>query len=334
MEEIVSLIFHGCKIVKDLEQTLPNIANQPHVLINSCDEISRVFGNVREQLSMAVHEYGHHEPQPTMEVAAAGGLVPEWMRSSQAMDMVISHHQQHGGLESQEMGGGNVEAVASTDVVPSTLQRTRRRKNEVDRRTFRIPAPRMGNTEVPPEDGYTWRKYGQKEILGSRFPRGYYRCTHQKLYNCPAKKQVQRVDNDPFTFEVTYRGDHTCIMSSTAPSMPPPPPPPPPPEAMTTQTPPSQLPSTDSHSLPQWLSIDLKQSSVGDLYSITTHHTVQTYKNQTDIGSGEGPSSPARYVDYPGMTDLVDTMFNSGSSSNNSMELIFSPNEEKKEKTN
>lgn len=45
------------------------------------------------------------------------------------------------------------------------------RKHEADRRTFRIPAPRMGNTDVPADDGYTWRKYGQKEILGSKFPR-------------------------------------------------------------------------------------------------------------------------------------------------------------------
>lgn len=45
------------------------------------------------------------------------------------------------------------------------------RKHEADRRTIRVAAPRMGNTEVPPEDGYTWRKYGQKEILGSKYPR-------------------------------------------------------------------------------------------------------------------------------------------------------------------
>ncbi|KAJ0564571.1 putative transcription factor WRKY family [Helianthus annuus] len=200
------------------------------------------------------------------------------------------------------------------------------RKHEADRRTIRVPAPRMGNTEVPPEDGYTWRKYGQKEILGSRFPRGYYRCTHQKLYNCPAKKQVQRLDNDPFTFEVTYRGDHTCTMSSTAPSMAPPPPV----EAITTHSPPTHLAPTASQSLPQWLSIDLKQS-VGDLYSIT-HQSMQPFRNQTDIGNEAGPSSPTNYVDYPRVTDLADTMFNSGSSSNNSMELIFSSqNEEKKE---
>ncbi|KAF7114616.1 hypothetical protein RHSIM_RhsimUnG0083000 [Rhododendron simsii] len=92
------------------------------------------------------------------------------------------------------------------------------RRNDVDKRTVMIPAPQMGDTEIPPEDGFTWRKYGQKEILGSKFPRSYYRCTYSILYDCPAKKQVQRLDNNPFTFQVTYRGDHTCQMSSTVPS--------------------------------------------------------------------------------------------------------------------
>ncbi|KAL4576057.1 hypothetical protein LXL04_012145 [Taraxacum kok-saghyz] len=337
MEEIVSLIFHGRKLVKDLEEALPNIPNQPCLLISLCDEISRVFGDARDRLSLVVHDYGHHEPPAAMEVGG-GGSMPEWMqRSSHATDMVL-HEQlvqhQHHGLEAiagQDLGGGNMEPTA-TALGHSQSQRTRRRTHEADRRTIRMPAPRMGNTEVPPEDGYTWRKYGQKEILGSRFPRGYFRCTHQKLYNCPAKKQVQKLDNDPNTFEVTYRGDHTCTMSATAPSMPPPPPP----EAIPIRSLPSHIPPSSSQSINQWLSMDIKQPA-GDLYSITHHGLPQTYRNQSDAGGEVGPSSPARYVDYTGMTDLVDTMFNSGSSSNNSMELIFPQNEEKKdggEKTN
>lgn len=133
MEEIVSMFLHGYTLVKDLEQNLPNIANQPHVLISSCDEISTVFGNVRDRLrSMAGQDYGHHEAPTAM--AVGGGSVSEWLiRSTQAMNMVVhdqhlAHHQRHGfeGIGGQDMGGGNVE-VMETDVGQSSIQRTRRR---------------------------------------------------------------------------------------------------------------------------------------------------------------------------------------------------------------
>lgn len=382
MEEVISLIFHGCKLVKDLEMNLPNLANQPSSLIKSCDEIVRVFGDTRERLSaLEVAAYGqmmHRDLLEQMEIGGGGGVVQEWLRFSQAMDMVVLHTSSqvhHGlpessrvggmdrgevGLEAinvRELGGGDL-AVQPMDAVDSAggsgVQRPRRR-NEADRRTVRVPAPRMGNTEVPPEDGYTWRKYGQKEILGSRFPRAYYRCTHQKMYQCPAKKQVQRLDHDPYIFEVTYRGDHTCTMSTTAPSILPPPN-----EPITTQSPPVPLPT--SVPLSHWLSMDIRPSGEGTSGNTTTTTTtttfdhVQMYRDdQFGLGSGAGPSgttggsggagprsnsmggsgggppSTVQYVDYhrQGLADLADVMFNSGSSSNNSIELIFSGMEDK-----
>ncbi|KAG5538254.1 hypothetical protein RHGRI_018994 [Rhododendron griersonianum] len=63
------------------------------------------------------------------------------------------------------------------------------------------------------DDGYTWRKYGQKDILGANFPRAYYRCTHRHVQGCLATKQVQKSDADPSIAEITYRGRHTCIQS-------------------------------------------------------------------------------------------------------------------------
>ncbi|NP_001296603.1 probable WRKY transcription factor 41 [Cicer arietinum] len=64
--------------------------------------------------------------------------------------------------------------------------------------------------EGPHEDGYNWRKYGQKDILGAKYPRSYYRCTFRNTQNCWATKQVQRSDEDPNMFDITYRGRHTC----------------------------------------------------------------------------------------------------------------------------
>ncbi|GMJ00063.1 hypothetical protein HRI_003675500 [Hibiscus trionum] len=65
-------------------------------------------------------------------------------------------------------------------------------------------------SEVYPEDGFCWRKYGQKDILGSKYPRNYYRCTHRHTQGCLARKQAQRTDDDPRIIEITYIGTHTC----------------------------------------------------------------------------------------------------------------------------
>ncbi|RCV30899.1 hypothetical protein SETIT_6G132800v2 [Setaria italica] len=80
----------------------------------------------------------------------------------------------------------------------------------------RVAAAGGGAAEGPADDGHSWRKYGQKDILGAKHPRAYYRCTHRNSQGCPATKQVQRTDADPALFDVVYHGDHTCRPSSAA----------------------------------------------------------------------------------------------------------------------
>nr|DAA05106.1 TPA_inf: WRKY transcription factor 41 [Oryza sativa Indica Group] len=62
----------------------------------------------------------------------------------------------------------------------------------------------------PLDDGYSWRRYGLKDILGAKYPRSYFRCTHRNTQGCVATKQIQRRDGDPLLFDVVYHGDHTC----------------------------------------------------------------------------------------------------------------------------
>ncbi|KAL1069383.1 hypothetical protein V6Z11_D12G262200 [Gossypium hirsutum] len=53
-------------------------------------------------------------------------------------------------------------------------------------------------------DIWSWRKYGQKPIKGSPYPRSYYRCSSSK--GCLARKQVERSCSDPRVFIITLQG--------------------------------------------------------------------------------------------------------------------------------
>uniref|UniRef100_A0A1J3HQM8 Putative WRKY transcription factor 13 n=1 Tax=Noccaea caerulescens TaxID=107243 RepID=A0A1J3HQM8_NOCCA len=55
------------------------------------------------------------------------------------------------------------------------------------------------------DDGYRWRKYGQKVVKNTQHPRSYYRCTQDK---CKVKKRVERLAEDPRMVITTYEGRH------------------------------------------------------------------------------------------------------------------------------
>nr|AXY96408.1 WRKY transcription factor 55 [Canarium album] len=337
MDDLISLILHGCRLAKDLESNLPNLANQPpNLLSRSFDDIINIFHTAKERLNalppssspslspsffypaQTSTQLSYHPSHPHLNLQSIDPTLnlQEWLRSSvtQAMEGVIQtqlfpDHKTPFTIRPHQTVA-DVQAMDVSDSVarPGSSSSQRHRRSDQNARTIRVPAPRIGNTEIPPEDGFTWRKYGQKEILHSKFPRSYYRCTHQKLYQCPAKKQVQRLDDDPFTFEVTYNGEHTCHMSSTAPS-----------SAEITQSTAMLEPSPAN--LGTWLSMDVGAAAAGGSGSSST--MVGGYRS-----SGTGGDVSQKDGDQYMVANMADAMFNSGSSSN-SMEFLFPSMDEK-----
>ncbi|CAL5042618.1 unnamed protein product [Urochloa decumbens] len=82
-----------------------------------------------------------------------------------------------------------------------TRSKRKSKKSQVSKEVTRVP---VGG---PPADLWAWRKYGQKPIKGSPYPRGYYRCSTDK--DCKARKQVERCRTDPGTLIVSYTGEHS-----------------------------------------------------------------------------------------------------------------------------
>ncbi|CAL9132991.1 unnamed protein product [Musa textilis] len=83
---------------------------------------------------------------------------------------------------------------------PSQIPRSKRRKNQQKKVVCHVPADGLSS------DVWAWRKYGQKPIKGSPYPRGYYRCSSSK--GCLARKQVERSPADPAMYIITYTAEH------------------------------------------------------------------------------------------------------------------------------
>lgn len=93
------------------------------------------------------------------------------------------------------------------------LQGSRKRKRNQHKKVVCVPItgdPSKDKGQTPPNDFWAWRKYGQKPIKGSPYPRGYYRCSSSK--GCSARKQVERSRKDPSMLIVTYTAEHNHAM--------------------------------------------------------------------------------------------------------------------------
>lgn len=141
-ETTISLILQACKLARDLESNLPNLANQPNLLSNSLDEITKNFVTARERVygqdpstSSCLHNmltFAHQQQIGTSHVQ-------EWLRSNyaqQAMDIIQTQlvvdqkEAKIGGCiddDDAEVKGLQAMEASDMNVASSSSQRPRRR---------------------------------------------------------------------------------------------------------------------------------------------------------------------------------------------------------------
>lgn len=146
------------------------------------------------------------------------GQGPFGMSHQQALAQVTAHAQANlhmqGGFQSLSASGplGSEPFPGFNSELP--MQQNIMSSSAPDSRETKEPAQYSGSdpksqfstiiVDKPADDGYNWRKYGQKQVKGSEFPRSYYKCTHA---GCPVKKKVERSLDGQVT-EIIYKGQH------------------------------------------------------------------------------------------------------------------------------
>ncbi|XP_022727545.1 WRKY transcription factor 1-like [Durio zibethinus] len=116
-----------------------------------------------------------------------------------------------------DQGGGTPLIKSEKDLLPNIVVHPSQSEqggnvsSMISKKTSLTPSPSPGTEGSSPivrekasEDGYNWRKYGQKLVKGNEFIRSYYKCTHP---NCQVKKQLEH-SHDGKMVDTAYFGQH------------------------------------------------------------------------------------------------------------------------------
>ncbi|KAJ3676502.1 hypothetical protein LUZ60_003914 [Juncus effusus] len=330
MDEILNHIFDACKLARELESTIKTQVFPPNrdYILSSCEEIVQKFNVAMNSLNQVPHAFSsgatsYVQALNLLQSSHIDQEIAPMFDPSQIPVSVVSTHMEYGGTSGynnmpMDQGAVRIGMESSsgsrrgpTESSGQTQRSTRRRRDNGERMTHRVSALRTGNTEMPPDDGYTWRKYGQKDILGCRFPRSYYRCTHKNYYGCEAKKQVQRLDEDPFTYEIVYCGQHSCLTNTT--------------------------PLLISSFIPSTTVSSITTAAIATTSNIMTTHpdifhemsvagdvtTTDQMPLSSAIQLGSNWNIARGFAEGRPVTDMADVFFNSGSSSSSSMDFFL-----------
>ncbi|KAL2926077.1 putative WRKY transcription factor 57 [Bienertia sinuspersici] len=195
----------GCPKPDPTEPTWPLHPHHTNVLLS--DFTWTTYDD--DDSSSSLHHYQPSDSTPltpssssssTSTAAAAATCSSSQLRVSLPSD-VIAPHPSLSSSSSEDLTDKHL--INPPPPIPSPVSDSSEKGKKKGQKRIRQPRfAFMTKSEVDHlEDGYRWRKYGQKAVKNSPFPR----CTNSK---CTVKKRVERSSEDPTIVITTYEGQH------------------------------------------------------------------------------------------------------------------------------